>query len=110
MTRPEPALMGRERLKGVAERLRERYGAQRVILFGSVARGEATEDSDIDLLVISPTAEKFYTRMASVLETVRDISRGMPLSPIVLTPDELKARLDRGDQFVQDIVATGVDL
>ena len=110
MTRPEPASMDRERLKSVAERLRERYGAQRVILFGSVARGEATEDSDVDLLVISPTTENFYTRMASVLETVRDISRGMPLSPIVLTPDELKARLDRGDQFVQDIVATGVDL
>lgn len=110
MTRPEPSSIGRKRLKSVAERLKERYGAQRVILFGSAARGEATEDSDIDLLVISPTAEEFYTRMASVLETVRDISRGMPLSPIVLTPDELKARLDRGDQFVQDIIATGVDL
>jgi predicted nucleotidyltransferase len=110
MTSPDPTATGRERLKNIAERLREEYGAQRVILFGSAARGEATEDSDIDLLVISPTAERFYTRMASVLKTVRDISQGIPLSPIVLTPDELKARLDRGDQFIQDIGATGVDL
>lgn len=100
----------RSRLKAVAERLKEKYGAQQVILFGSVARGVATEHSDIDLLVISQTTEKFYQRMATVLRTVRDLSRGMPLAPIVLTPEEFKARLDRGDQFLQEIVDTGVDL
>lgn len=41
---------------------------------------------------------------------MRDLTRGMPLSPVVLTPEELKARLDRGDQFVRDSVSTGVDL
>ena len=110
MTRIGSIAADREWLKAVADRLRERYGAQRVILFGSAARGEATEHSDIDLLVISPTGEKFYERVASVLRTVRDVSHGMPLAPIVLTPEEVKARLDRGDQFVQDIVSTGVDL
>jgi predicted nucleotidyltransferase len=36
------------------ESLQERYGAavEAVILYGSYARGEATEDSDIDLLVV----------------------------------------------------------
>lgn len=32
-------------------RLAERYGATNVRVFGSVARGEATPDSDVDLLV-----------------------------------------------------------
>ncbi len=97
-------------LKTIAQRLREKYGAQRIILFGSAARGEATEHSDIDLLVIAKTTERFYERMASVLGIVRDVSIGIPLAPIVLTPEELQSRLERDDQFVQDIVNTGVDL
>ncbi len=100
----------RSQLKTIAQRLREKYGAQRIILFGSAARGEATEHSDIDLLVISKTTERFYERMASVLGIVRDVSIGIPLAPIVLTPEELQSRLERDDQFVQDIVNTGVDL
>lgn len=97
-------------LKAIADRLRERYGAQRVIVFGSAARGEATEHSDIDLLVIAVTKERFYDRMASVLGLVRDLSRGMPLSPLVLTPEELADRLGRGDQFVREIIHDGVAL
>jgi hypothetical protein len=34
----------------------------------------------------------------------------MPLAPVVLTPEELTARLARGDQFAQEIVQDGVDL
>ena len=105
-----PAKIDKKRLKALAKQLREEYGAERVILFGSAARGEAGDQSDIDLLVISPTHEKFHQRIASVLRTVRDLSLGMPLAPIVLTPEELRARLDRKGQFVQEILATGINL
>ncbi len=103
-------LVSRAVLKAIADRLRERYGAERVLVYGSVARGEPTEHSDIDLLVIAPTKERFYERMGSVLALVRDISHGIPLAPIVLTPEELTTRLARGDQFVAEIVRTGVEL
>lgn len=42
------------KIEEIAERVRpvaERYGTGNIYLFGSYARGEATEDSDIDLLV-----------------------------------------------------------
>jgi predicted nucleotidyltransferase len=97
-------------LKAIADRLRDRYGAERVLVYGSVARGETTEHSDIDLMVIAQTKERFYERMGSALAVVRDLSHGLPLAPIVLTPEELSARLARGDQFIQEIVETGVDL
>lgn len=103
-------VVARATLKAIADRLRERYGAERVLVFGSVARGESTAHSDIDLLVIGPTKERFFERMGSALAVVRDISRGLPLAPIVLTPEELSARLARGDQFIQEIVETGVEL
>src|SRR3972149_1640628 len=39
-----------------ARHLKEKYGPRidRILLFGSVARGEDREDSDIDLLVVTP--------------------------------------------------------
>ena len=40
------------RLKKISERLKKNYNAEKVILFGSYARGEETEDSDVDLLVV----------------------------------------------------------
>jgi len=48
--------------------------------------------------------------MGSALAVVRDISRGLSLAPIVVTPEELSARLARDDQFIQEIVETGVEL
>lgn len=110
MARVESMVVDQGRLKAIADLLRKKYGAQRVILFGSAARGEATEHSDIDLLVIAPTTEKFYKRMGVVHQTVRELSWGLPLAPIVLTPEELKTRLERGDQFIEEVITTGVDL
>ena len=110
MVTPVSAGVDRNRLKTIADRLRRDYGAARVILFGSAARDMLTEHSDIDLLVIAETSERFYERSASVLRTVRELSYGLPLAPIVLTAKELQARLDRGDQFIAEVVGTGVDL
>lgn len=98
------------RLKAMADCWRNKFSATRVLLFGSAARDDATEHSDIDLLIITPTKEKFYERMGSALAVVRDMSIGLPLSLLVLTPDELSARLIHGDQFIQEIIETGVEL
>jgi len=99
-----------QRLRAIAERLRRDYGAERVLLYGSYARGEAGPDSDLDLLVIAPSRERFFDRMASVLRLSRDLRAGLPLSPVVLTPEEVEQRLARGDQFVADILSSGVEI
>ena len=102
---PDPHVLSR-----IADRLRETVGAARVILFGSIARGEATLDSDIDLMVIAPSAEKGYLRMARARAAIRELSFGLPISPIVLTPDEWDAGLRRRDAFLTDIEARGIEL
>ena len=40
-----------EEIKNVVRRVAQRYGVQRVVLFGSYARGNATANSDIDLRI-----------------------------------------------------------
>lgn len=46
------AVLSREELVSVIVPLLRKYGAEEAVLFGSYARGEATVDSDIDLLII----------------------------------------------------------
>jgi predicted nucleotidyltransferase len=99
-----------ERVKAISKRLKKEYGAQEVILFGSHARGEATEDSDVDILVIAPTTEPFFQRIASVKRLIRDLRNGLPVSPIVLTQEEIEERVRVGDQFIEGILEEGVEL
>lgn len=99
-----------DRMKAIGKRLKDEYHAEKVILFGSYAKGKVTEDSDVDILVIAPTKEKFFDRMATVLEYVRDLYEGLALSPIVLKPEEVAERLKIGDQFVREILEEGLEL
>ena len=100
----------RQRMNAIADRLKRNYHAQAVILFGSVGRGEASAESDTDLLVIAPTRQRFCERSATVLSLLRDLYPGLALEPIVLTPEEVQRRLERGDPFVKDIMESGVAL
>ena len=102
---PDPSVLQR-----IAQRLRESLKAERVVVFGSVARGDATIHSDIDLLVIAPTTESPYWRMARARETTRDLSIGLPISPLVLTPAEVEHRLHKGDSFITEILDQGIEL
>lgn len=87
--------------------LRRSYRPQQVILFGSLAGGRWTGESDIDLLIVKRTSLPFYRRMAKVREVVSSVRRGHAFDPIVLTPREVKARLARGDKFIEGILANG---
>jgi predicted nucleotidyltransferase len=51
------------------------FGVRRLALFGSVLRGEARPDSDVDLLVEFAPGEKSFDRfmaLADLLESIRE--------------------------------------
>jgi uncharacterized protein len=76
------------RLHGAAGELRRR-GVRSLSLFGSVARGEAGEESDVDLLVEfdRPVGLFAFVRLRRHLEAL--LGSGVDL----VTPDALKAQL-----------------
>lgn len=69
---------------GAAERIVERCDADRVVLFGSVARGDDGPDSDIDLLVVMPIVGRRHDTAVSVLNELRDLP--VPVSVSVVDP------------------------
>ena len=94
-------------IQDILKKLLVGYKPQKVILFGSYAYGSPQRDSDIDLLVIKETNERFIDRWVTVRRLLSDPERTRPLEVIVLTPQELSERLEIGDQFLQEIVDRG---
>lgn len=95
-------------LSEIVEAIKVKYAPEKIILYGSFAYGVPDENSDIDLLIIKKTPERPLDRM-SLLHRIVDIrdSSYPAFSPLVLTPEEIKQRLEIGDQFIQEILTRG---
>ena len=100
-------LEAREVIENILERLLAGYTPQKVILFGSYAYGNPRPGSDIDLLIIKETSERFIDRWVTVRRLLSDPRRTVPLETIVLTPQEVSKRLVIGDQFLAEILEKG---
>ena len=70
-------------LNELVAQLRARYAVDAVYVFGSYARGELHEGSDIDMLVIGEIPGRFHERIGRVLELT-----SLPVEPLVYTPAE----------------------
>jgi predicted nucleotidyltransferase len=78
-----------------------RYGPQRVILFGSFARGDDHAFSDIDLLIIKQTDRPFVERIGDVLALCEHT---ISLEPLVYTPEEFEAMRAAGNPFIERVL------
>ena len=56
-----------KRLRKNLEPIFRRYRIQKAILFGSLARGNATRRSDVDLILIQQTDKRFLDRYEGIL-------------------------------------------
>lgn len=94
-----------EIVRQTVERLRERVRVHQVILFGSHARGEADEWSDVDLAVVSPDFAHMSHRklMDLLVEVILAVDPCVEVRPY--TPGNLKDA--RPTNFLGHILAEG---
>jgi uncharacterized protein len=98
----------RANIQTYADAIAREFSPQKIILFGSHARGEAAPDSDVDLLVIMPRNGK--TRHQQAFEIRQKVSAGFPLDLLVRTPEEVDERMGMNDWFIHDIMREGITL
>jgi len=94
-------------IREILQKLIAEYGPQKVILFGSHVYGSPGPDSDIDLLIIKDTTERFIDRWVTVQGILTGTHRFLPVETLVLTPGEIENRLAIGDQFIAEILEKG---
>ena len=97
----------RNTILDIVDKIRQEYQPDKIILFGSYAYGHPDRDSDIDLLIIKDTQERFIDRLFNVTKIASDPKRLTPLEVIVLTPEEIRERLQIGDQFLREALNKG---
>lgn len=91
----------------IAEKIKQQYQPEKIILYGSFAYGKPHKDSDIDLLIIKKTDKRPIDRRIEVRRMISHLRGQIPFSSIVVTPYELRERLKIGDQFFEEIILKG---
>jgi len=96
-----------EHIEPIVKEVARVLGLQRVILFGSLARGTHTERSDIDLIVVRETNERFVERPTEILMMLYQNLRGWAIDVLVYTPEEYERMLAHGNFFLTRAVREG---
>ncbi len=97
-----------DHLAEVIRRIVEVAQPDRIILFGSAARGEAGPDSDLDLLVVKAgvdhrrrLAQEIYVRLFGV---------PVPVDVLVVTPEDIEASRDKVGSIIGPALEEGVEV
>jgi len=88
----------KQELERYVASLKEHIDPERIILFGSLADTTLHEWSDIDLVIVQESNQRFLDRVKTILQLLQP---RVGVDIFVYTPDEF-ARLARESAFVRD--------
>jgi len=98
-------------LKEVKQRILDHVPDAKVFLYGSVARGEATADSDYDVLLITPhklTTPEEDDIYDAVYEV--DLDRGVVVSVVFYSEEEWAAPIVKASPFHKNVAKESIPL
>jgi predicted nucleotidyltransferase len=83
-------ISGQEFQRKVADAIVRSTSPEKVFLFGSAARGDATSDSDLDLLIVDSSVSGPARSRGEVIHRIREALSEFPVSKdiLVFSPDE----------------------
>jgi len=92
-------------IQEMVERIVTQFHPEKIILFGSYARGDGTADSDVDLLVVMDVEDSKRRRAVEIDLSLEGIP--LPADIIVTTPKELGSYRDTIGSIIREAVHEG---
>mgnify|MGYP003756494931 CR=1 FL=1 len=92
-------------LQEMVTRIREAVQPERIVLFGSRARGTERPESDFDLLVIKESDEPRYRRSAPLYTKLADLPAEVEI--VVYTPEEVQEWSNVPQAFISTVLREG---
>lgn len=83
------------------------FSPERVVLFGSFARGDQNRASDVDLVVVAETPLPFCERIGRALAACAAASTRTPVEVLVYTPAEWQRMQEGGSSFAAHVLREG---
>jgi predicted nucleotidyltransferase len=105
MNQPGTGITPARIVEEMVTRIVEHFHPQRVILFGSRARGEARADSDFDLLIIAPSDEPRWRRTVPIYRLLA--GTGVPKDIVWWTPEEITEWHEVKSHFIHTVLREG---
>ena len=94
-----------DEIQSIIQQIIEKYHPEKIILFGSAARGDADSGSDADFLIIKQDTPFYGADRIRELNKV--IKRKIPVDFLIYRPGEFKKRIEMGDPFLKSILKEG---
>ena len=91
----------------ITRRIVEGFHPQRVVLFGSRARGDAREDSDYDVLIVGPSDDSQRKRVLPVYYALMGLQTGTGVDVVWWTPNEVAKWQDTKTHFINRALRDG---
>ncbi len=94
-----------DKVKEAVDRIIKATNPRMIVIFGSVARREARDDSDLDILVVFDRVENATESYVKVARQF--IGLGIPFDIVVMDYDKYLRFKDNEYSFTHEIVSTG---
>jgi predicted nucleotidyltransferase len=92
-------------IQQAVELLRQAAPSATIIVFGSCARGQSAEDSDLDVMVIEPSITSRLEEMVRLREVLRPL--GIPADVLVASKDTFEYWSDTPNTIYYEVAREG---
>ncbi len=94
-----------DEIKIFVGKLKKNLSVKEVYLYGSFAKDEIHEGSDIDMLIIGDFKERFFDRIGKILDLT-----DLPIEPLVYTVEEFEELKKSKNPFITEVLKTAIRL
>jgi predicted nucleotidyltransferase len=92
------------KIRAVGQKIAREFSPERVILFGSYAEGRASEDSDVDILVVLNFRG---TNFRKSLEILNRVDVRFPIDLLARRPADVRRRYAQRDPLIREALDRG---